>query len=805
MPDNIVTEVQKMKPPRSRKAQGLSAAEVAERVADGRVNVSTRNRRSTKGIILAHTLTYFNLLNIVLGALILATGQFKNILFLGTMISNTVIGIVQELRVRSMIDKLSVITAQTVVVLRDGKKSRIPVEEVVEDDVLYLKTGDQIIADGPVLASRYLEVNESMLTGESKAVKKDVGDELLSGSFIVAGKAVMRAEKVGEACYASDIVKKASSRRRATSEMQNTIGNIIKVVSFVIIPVGLLLFRSQYAVSDADFGTTVVRSVSGIIGMIPEGLVLLTSVSFIIGVGRLAQKKALVQEMEAIEALARVNVLCTDKTGTITTGELTVSRIVPFKPSTADDLISITGHLNAASAAENATQAALNSYFHRISGWETGEIIPFSSDRKYSAVSFPGHGDYVIGAPELIVPESRQIKHLVDGYASDGYRVLLVGQSTGISAAEETIGTIRPLGLIVLSDVIKTDAREMFRFFAESGVAVKVLSGDNPQTVSTVAKKAGIPGAEHYIDASELPENPIALAQVIDQYTVFGRVRPEQKQAFVRAWQTNKKTVAMVGDGVNDVLAIKDADCGIAMANGSEAAKQAAHVVLLDSNFSSMRDIVSEGKTIIANIERVSSLYLTKTIYATLLVLLSILLSQTYPFTTLQMGLINLCGIGLPSFLLTMEHKEDLNADGFLKHVLEVCVPSALTFVTTMLIIQLLGALLPWSEDILSTFHMMLGGLVSMLVVANVCWPLNRYRKAVLGISVGVFVFLLVALPRFYDMHSIFMWQSLLLIPLMVLTLILIVGYSRLTKRVLAHLSKSLENARRRTLLPRLR
>ena len=765
---------------------GLTAEEVSDREAEGLINVTVRKGQKTvRQIVLSHTLTYFNLLNILLGILVATTGQWKNMLFLGIIIGNSAIGIFQELKVKSLIDNLTVITAARVTAIRDGGEEEMPIDNIVVDDVIKLGPGDQVVTDGRVFDCRGLEVNESMLTGESQAVKKRDGDQVLSGSFIIAGTALQRVDKVGNESYASQLVAKASHKKRASSEMQRTIGRIIQVVSVIIIPVGLLLYRSQMIANGGVFANAIIRTVSGIIGMIPEGLVLLTSVSFIIGVGRLANKKALVQEMPSIESLARANIICTDKTGTITTGELRVNEVLPMGRVTRDQVMDIMAHINSAFTDTNVTQDALNAAFGKSKGWDARGIIPFSSERKFRAVSFDGHGDYVLGAPEFIVPNNKAALDVVDNYSQQGYRVLLLGRSKGIDPETGDKGAVTPIAAIIISDVIKEDAKETFAYFAKSGVAIKVLSGDNPLTVSSVAKKAGIAGAEKYVDATKLPEDPTAFRQAVMKYSVFGRVKPEQKQAFIKAWQAAGMTVAMVGDGVNDVLAIKDADCGIAMASGSEAAKQAAHIVLMDSDFSSMKDIVKEGKTIIANIERVSSLYLTKTIYSCLLSVIFILLKTPYPFTTLQMGLINLCGIGMPSFLLTLEQQEDVTTSGFLKHVLQTALPAALTMVTSMLVVQILNAMFPWTTDIFSTFNLMLGGLVSMLVVASVCWPLAPYRKFVLAVSSVVFLGAVILLPNFYDMHSIFMWWSLLLLPLSVLVAIMISVYSMLTQKAI--------------------
>ena len=779
----VTTEVALIPKPADReialiRSTGLTAEEVQYRVQQGEVNVTVpKGQKSVGRIVASHTLTYFNLLNIALAVLVLITGQIKNVLFLGTCISNTLIGIIQELKVKSLIDKLSVITTTKVNALRDGESTEIPVNEIVRDDMILVASGDQIVTDGSVYNCKGLEVNESMLTGESKPVRKKDGDKILSGSFITAGTACMQVEKIGDECYASELVSKASHKKRASSEMQRSIGRIIKVVSVVIIPVGLLLFRSQLQAAGGDFDTAVIRTVSGVIGMIPEGLVLLTSVSFIIGIGRLARKQALVQEMAAIESLARTNIICTDKTGTITTGDLKVEQIIALDTTPDSEIDEIISHMNGAFSDTNTTQKAVDEHFGMRTDWTVRETIPFSSARKYKAAKY-------------LAPGNTIVLNLVADFSRKGYRVLLLGRSSGISAENDSVGVVSPVAAVVISDIIKEDARKTFKYFAKEGVEVKVLSGDNPVTVSTVAVKAGVKGGDKYVDATTLPTDPILLAQEIAKYNVFGRVKPEQKQAFVKAWQANGKTVAMVGDGVNDVLAIKDADCGIAMASGSEAAKQAAHIVLLDSDFASMKDIVREGRMIIANIERVSSLYLTKTLYSAMLSVIFILLSLSYPFTTLQMGLINMCCIGLPSFLLTLEQPEKVTSDGFMPHVLKTSLPASLTMVAAMLIVQILHALFGWPSDIFSTFSMMLAGLVAMLVVADVCWPLVPYRKTVLIVCISLFAACVLLLPRFYDMHSIFMWWSLLLIPLMILIMMMIYWFSRLTNKLILMYSR---------------
>lgn len=764
--------------------KGLTEQQVAEKTAAGQVNITkSKNSKTKKEIVLSHTVTYFNIMNLFLAGLILFSGQYKNLLFMGVIISNAAIGIIQEFKVKSLIDKLSVITALKATVIREGREQIIPVEQIVTEDTLILESGVQICTDSIVLESDGMEVNESMLTGESKPVKKKIGDRLFSGSFVVAGGGIARVKHVGQDNYAVQLTEKAKTKKRATSEMQNTIKKIIQAVSIAIIPIGLLLFYSQYQSQDGDISQAIVGTVAGVIGMIPEGLVLLTSVSFILGVGRLAKKRALVQEMEAIEALARVNILCTDKTGTITTGTLEVSKLLTFKGVSANELKTVMSQLSYAFDDINATQTALRNYFKESGNWAVRDKIPFSSSRKFRAISFAEHGDYVLGAPEFILKDRADVLKIVNQYSNEGYRVLLLGRSSGIDSRTESIGAVTPMGLIVISDCIRTDAKDTFAYFAENGVQIKVISGDNPATVSSIAVKAGLVGGEKYVDATTLPEDPALLEKEILKYNVFGRVKPEQKQAFVKAFQHAGNTVGMIGDGVNDVLAIKDADCGIAMAAGSDAAKQAAHIVLLDSDFKRMKDIVREGRMIISNIERVSSLYLTKTIYSIFLCLIFILLQRDYPYTPLQLGLISMTAIGIPSFFLTLEKTEKVTSDGFLKHVLSVSMPGAATMVSTILLVQILSMLFSFSPEMTYLFSLISGEIISMLVVVQVCSPLNNFRKLLISVCVGIFLFAILVLHGFYGVHSIFTWWSLLFIPMALFIIMMLYWSSRGVKR----------------------
>lgn len=759
---------------------GLSSAEVEDRIRMDRTNhMNTSASKSVSDIVKEHSLTYFNFLNLFLAVLVALTGQFKNMTFMGVILINTAIGIVQELKVKKLIDQISVMTAARTRVIREGVTKEIDVSDVVIDDVILVESGEQVCADCRLLDATGIEVNESMLTGESRPVKKQAGEELMSGSYLVSGSGVAKIFHVGENNYAATLAKKAKIKKRASSQMQEIIKKIIKIDGVLLIPVGILLYLSQRGIAETT-SDAVVNTVAGVIGMIPEGLVLLTSVSFVLGVGRLARKKALVQEMEAIEALARVNVLCLDKTGTITTGKLDVVDVVPVQEEQSpEEITTIMSELTWAFDDVNSTQDALRKKFKKIGKWKAEEKIPFSSDRKYRAAFFEEHGGYALGAPEFLVPENTQLMERVNQYSAEGMRVLLLASAT-LKAEEMKLEEVKPLGLIIIEDQIRPEAKDTFAYFREQKVAIKVLSGDNPVTVSQIAGKAGLEGADKYLDARNLPEDFEELREVVEKYAVFGRVRPEQKQNIIKACQANGKVAGMVGDGVNDVLALKDADCGIAMAAGSDAAKQVAHIVLLDSNFASMTNIVGEGRTIISNIEKVSSLYLTKTIYSVLLCLIFIFWQKEYPFIPIQLSWISGVAIGVPSFLLTLEQNQNSISEGFLRHVMRVALPAALTMVGTLVLTEVLSPF--WNgEDLLSSlYHLVLGGMVSLIVVYRVCMPMTRYHKVLcVGLTV-IFAAGLVIAPGFLGIHRLDCWQSVFLIPMICMVCVLNQGLTHI-------------------------
>lgn len=720
--------------------------------------------KSKLQIILSHTCTYFNFLNIVLALLVIISGQYKHMLFMGIVIFNSLIGIVQELKVKQLIDKLSVITATTARLVTDDGIREIPLEEICVGNVLRVAIGEQIVADGTVLSSDGLEVNESLLTGESVPVHKKAGDFLFSGSHIVAGSGTCRVIHTGEENYATQLVKKAKTKKRASSEMQNAIKKIIRIVSYAIIPTGALLFYMQYFRAGATLSNSLVGTTAGVLGMIPEGLVLLTSISFILGVGRLAKKQALVQEMEAIEALARVNVLCLDKTGTITTGELAVDRVVPLpnnsEMASSPTLNKLLGQIVFAFDDDNATSLALKQYLGKNAqtSFTKGNItdsVPFSSQRKFMGITQKGGGSYVLGAPDFLTTQ-KDVQKQANDAGKQGLRVLLLASCRELKSSPDKLSDVEPLALIMLNDRIKENAPEIFRFFARQGVDVKIVSGDNPVTVSSVGVRAGIPQAEQYIDASALEGKTSGeLTDIVAGNAVFGRVSPPMKQEIIKAFQKNGSVVGMVGDGVNDVLALKDADCGIAMADGADAARQAAHIVLLDSDFASLPDIVKEGRTIIANIERVSALYLTKTIYSVLLCILFIILGKAYPYIPIQLTLIGATAIGIPSFLLALEKHENAASSGFLRHVLKISLPGAIILTGLLVSVSFLAVPLKLSRLAVSTINLLIGGIISLGIVVIVCRPLNRRRLVMcIGLTV-LFVGALLLMPGIFDIYPL--------------------------------------------------
>lgn len=752
---------------------GLTAAQVQTRIAQGLVNADDGIKTKTeKQIILENTFTFFNILNFVLALFVLLVGSFKNLLFLGVIFSNTIIGSFQGIRAKRTIDKLSLISAPKVTVLRDGALQTIAVSEIVLDDVMHLSNGQQICADA-IVCDGEVEVNESLITGESDPVVKRAGDELLSGSFIVSGSCYAQVEHIGSENYANRIANDAKYIKKAHSEILHSLDFIVKTLGFTLIPIGLLLFSKQFFILHDTLKDAVVSTVAAMLGMIPEGLILLTSVVFAVSVLRLSKYKTLVQDLYCTESLARVDVLCLDKTGTITEGTMQVDELIPLEGFTEQDMTeALTALINVLSD-DNPTSYAVKARFTGETSWTATETVAFSSARKWSGASFAAHGTYVMGAGEFILRDRFDtLREQTEAYAARGERVLLLARTDSAFLEGKALpDDLQPVGLIAISDKIRAEAPETLRYFAEQGVTLKVISGDNAVTVSNIAQKAGLAGAENYCDASTL-ETEADAAAAIEQYTVFGRVTPQQKLQFVKALKENGHTVAMTGDGVNDVLALKEADCSIAMASGSDAARTVSNLVLLDSNFASMPQVVKEGRRSINNLQRSASLFLQKTIYSTVLSVLFIFLSASYPFEPIQLTFISTLTIGIPSFILALEPNRDRVRGSFLTNVLKKSFPSALTMVLGVLFLCLFQQPLGLSSEQVSTLSVIVAFTVGFMLMFKLCVPFNALRGVLFGAMLAAFF---LGYIFFMDIFSMVPLSASMLFVLVPLLLVLIV------------------------------
>ena len=728
-------------------ARGLTGAEVAERVARGQTNdVPDAPSRTVGQIIQANLLTRFNALIGSLFAVVMVCGAYRDGLFGGVIVANTLIGIVQELRAKRTLDQLTVVNAPKVSAVRDGTVVHIAVNELVLDDVMDLLPGQQIVADSTVLSCSNLEVDESLLTGESDPVVKAEGDELLAGSFVVAGNARAQVAKVGADAYATKLAEEARKFTLVHSRLRAAIDRIVTLVTWVLVPTGIALFISQLR-SDEGIRDGLVAAVGGVVAMVPEGLILLTSVAFTVGVVRLARRNTLVQELPAIEVLARVDVICLDKTGTITSGAMDLAEIAPVGDH-HDDVEAALAAIAWADPNPNATQLALQGRFPDGPGWTMTDSVAFSSARKWSACAFDGHGAWVFGAPEMILQGDTfdHIAEQVGAAADDGMRVLLLASSEQGLRGESLPDDVRPSALVLLEDQVRPDAADTLTFFSEQGVTLKVISGDNPRTVGAVGRRVGLQGAENTVDARELPDDQSGIADALENNTVFGRVTPHQKRAMVQALQSRGHVVAMTGDGVNDVLALKDADCGIAMASGSEATRAVAQLVLLDSSFATLPLVLAEGRRVINNIERVASLFLVKTTYALFFALATVLSGVTFPFLPRHLTLIGTFTIGVPAFFLALAPNDAPVRDGFLGRVLRLALPGGLlasvsTFVAYVVARHTSGLSLQQER---TTATLVLAAS-AVLVLARVARPIRMW-KVVLIAAMAAFLALCTAL-----------------------------------------------------------
>lgn len=715
---------------------GLNSDQVNEYFENGWSNEPVEPPSKTvPEIIKSNLFTYFNLVFAVLAALLILAGSFRNLTFLPVILANLFIGIIQEIRAKNTLDKLSVLNAPKALVVREGRQFSIPAEELVLDDIVIFKAGNQICADAIVVDGE-VSVNESLLTGESDEISKKPGDELMSGSFIVSGECYARLDKVGEDSYISKLTLEAKAMNsEEQSEMIRVLDKLVGVVGILIIPIGLLLFGQQFFFSGASFSKSITSMVAAVIGMIPEGLYLLASVALVVSVMRLASKKVLVHDMKCIETLARVNVLCVDKTGTITENTMEVNGEIPmdgYDSQSMAPLKQIISDFASAMSSDNITMKAMKDYFNKPSGRKAVSVSPFSSQFKYSGAAFED-GSYVLGAPEFVLREDYDnYREQIEQYSSEGYRVLVFGIYDGVIDGKALTGKVTPLGLVFLSNPIRKEAPETFKYFENQGVEIKVISGDNPVTVSQVALQAGIANADNYIDASTLTTDE-TIEDAVLRYTVFGRVTPDQKRKFVRALKKVGRTVAMTGDGVNDVLALKDADCSVAMASGSDAAAQASQLVLLDSNFACMPSVVMEGRRVVNNIERSASLFLVKNIFSFLLSLFSVCFMINYPLEPSQISLISMFTIGVPAFFLALQPNKNIIQGHFLSNVLIKALPAGITDFLVVGALVVFGQVFEVGETDISTACTMLLAIVGFVILYNISKPMNALRWCVWG------------------------------------------------------------------------
>lgn len=736
---------------------GLTDEEVRQRVEEGltnRADISTD--KTTKEIVISNVFTYFNLIFLVITILLIMVGSFRNLTFLPIIIGNTVIGIVQEIRAKKTLEKMSLLNAPHADVIRNGSVKQISTDELVKDDVILLTAGKQICADAVVISGN-IQVNESLLTGEADEVEKTEGSTLMSGSFVVSGECYARLEKVGNESYISRLSLEAKSMGgKEQSEMIRSINLIVKWGGIVIIPIGLILFWQSHFVNGESITKSVTSTVAAIIGMIPEGLYLLTTVALALSTMKLARKKVLLHDMKSIETLARVDVLCVDKTGTITEPDMKLKEIFLCKNSgadgtqtalTLDELKSLILDYANASVDNNATMLALKAYaadaltnntsaLHRTAVSQQA----FSSSLKYGSVTF-SDGTYLLGAPEFIMHEDfARIEEEIIPYADKGDRVLLFARYDGENVENGIDGSVTPLGFVALANPIRENAVKTFEYFKSQGVAIKVISGDNPRTVSRIAIQAGIESAESFVDAATL-DTEDKIADAVNKYTVFGRVTPKQKKQLVKALQAKGHTVAMTGDGVNDILAMKDADCSVAMASGSEAAAQAAQVVLLDSDFAHMPDVVYEGRRVVNNIQRSASLFLVKNIFSLLLSLFSVILMVTYPLEPAQVSLISMFTIGVPGFLLALEPNKDRINGHFITNVMLKALPGGLTDVIAVGALVVCGEVFCISDASIGTIATLVLSVVGFMILFKISEPLNGMKYAVIIGNIAGLVF----------------------------------------------------------------
>ncbi len=746
---------------------GLSKQQVKKRVSEGLTNIDkTISSKSVSSIVKDNLFTLFNFINLVLAIAILYTGSYRNLMFMGVVICNVIVGIAQEIKAKNTVDRLNLISSSNTLVLREGEIKKIKLEKIVLDDIVLLKRGSQVVADCIVKEGK-CEVNESLLTGEPDLIPKSEGDMLLSGSYVVSGSCKAKVEHIGQGNYASQILKGSKYIKKTKSEIMTTLNKIIKIISFAIIPMGALLFYRQFNASGYDINSAIVTTSAALTGMIPEGLVLLTSSVLAVGVLRLSRKKVLVQDIYSLETLARVDTLCLDKTGTITQGSFEVHEIIPAEGFSSSDLSNAITILTTSLEDTGETFLAVKNKFPPKSDSKIADVkIPFSSEKKWSGVHCAGYGCVVMGAAEFVFKNNSKVKEKISLY-SNKYRVLVLAYSKNNFEGKDLPLDLNFMGFILIKDKIRNNAEKTLNFFKKQGVNIKVISGDDPVTVSSIAKVVKLENAEKYVDATTL-DTKEKITDAAEKYTVFGRVTPDQKQELIKALKNKGHTVAMVGDGVNDVLAMKESDCSVAMASGSEIARNVSHLVLLNSDFASMPRAVAEGRKAINNIQRSSSLFLVKTIYSFLLSILFFVISAPYPFIPIQMTLISAVTIGIPSFVLALEPNREKIKGNLFKNIINKSLPAALAIVASVMISVAIYFIFGISYERYSTINVVITGIIGIILIYRISIPLNFLRKSLLWVVSILFSIGILKFSSLLEMEHLNWINVLILIPMII-------------------------------------
>lgn len=733
--------------------KGLTYEQAKERRLAGLSNIPVEPpSKSLWEIIAENTFTYFNFIFVVLAGLIIYAGTYRDVTFMPIIIANTLIGIIQELRSKKVLDKLTMMNAPETTVIRDGKEISLPSKDIVLDDIAIFRAGNQISADAVVIDGN-IAVNESLLTGESDEIYKSAGDSLMSGSFVVSGSCRARLEKVGAESYISKLTSQAKKQKKGErSEMIRSLNKIVKIAGFMIIPIGILLFCQQHFLEMNDISSSIQAMVAAVLGMIPEGLFLLASTTLVVSTMRLANNKVLVHDMKCIETLARADVLCVDKTGTITESKMSVNGIIPVAELSEDELIPLISDFTVAQSADNATMIAMKNYFHKPTGQKIISYTGFSSDFKYSSTTLES-GAYILGASEFVLKDISAYSDIISENSSKGMRVLAFCRYSGTPDGKALTAETKLLCFVLITNPIRENAPETFRFFAEQGVQIKVISGDNPLTVSQIAKQAEIANAGDYVDASTLKTDE-AIENAVNNYTVFGRVTPEQKRKIVRALKKSGHTVAMTGDGVNDVLALKSADCSVAMASGSEAAAQVSQLVLLESDFVKMPDVVMEGRQTVNNLERSGSLFLVKNIFSLIMSLVSIFCGITYPLKPAHISLVSVFTIGLPGLCLSQIPNRDLIKGNFMSNILLKALPAGLTDAIIVTFMIIFGNIFNSSQEDISTASTILLSVVGMMILLRISKPMNSIKLAIWLICGLLLTFSMIFFSGFFSVSG---------------------------------------------------